>query len=156
MKPLLLGRDSGPRSSEEHSQQGDPAALGAARGPHPRLGELIHGGGHLRSDPGTGAVAARRRASPATGADAVSLLTTFLVVAFVIPSPLMVVGRGGRPVSPGVPALVGGCANTSRRPGRGPGRPFRIAVLLLVLASLCSVAALFLRDLHDGGGQQLQ
>ena len=91
--------------------------------------------------------------------DAVSLLTIFLVVAFVIPSPLIVKPLGGA----GTPAdlvalgflLWWGLAKLGSAQGVDRGRqPVRIAVLLLVLAVLGSVAALFLRPFttEEGSG----
>jgi len=80
----------------------------------------------------------------------VSLLTIFLVVGFVIPAPLIFKPLGGS----GTPAdLLGlgfllwwGLAKLGSAQGVDRGRqPVRVALLILMLAALASMAAMFLR-----------
>ncbi len=82
--------------------------------------------------------------------DAVSLLTVFLVIGFAIPAPLIFKPLGGA----GTPAdlvalgllLWWGLAKLGAAQGVDRGhQPVRVALLVLVLAALCSVAGLFLR-----------
>ena len=82
--------------------------------------------------------------------DAVSVLTIFLVVSFAIPSPLIFKPLGGS----GTPGdLIGlglllwwAAAKLGTRQGVDRGhQPVRVALLVLTVAVLCSIAAMFLR-----------